>query len=38
MRCETCALYECVVKECNCKCHGENSNEKESTIKEEVNS
>ena len=38
MRCETCALYECVVEECNCKCHGENSNEKESTIKEEVNS
>ena len=27
MRCETCALYECVVEECNCKCHEEDSNE-----------
>jgi len=27
MRCETCALYECVVEECNCICHKEDSNE-----------
>ncbi len=26
-RCETCALYECVVEECNCICHKEDSNE-----------
>jgi len=36
MRCETCALYECVVEECNCKCHEENDYEwKKSTIEEE---
>ena len=40
MKCETCALYECVVEECNCKCHEESNYEwkKESTTKKEIDS
>jgi hypothetical protein len=40
MKCETCALYECEVEECNCVCHKEAEYEwqKESTVKEEIDS
>ncbi len=36
MKCETCALYECEVEECNCICHKETDYEwkKESTFEE----
>jgi hypothetical protein len=36
MRCETCALYECDLEECNCICHKETDYEwkKESTFEE----
>jgi len=37
MRCETCALYECELEECNCICHKETDDyewKKESTFEE----
>ena len=36
MKCETCALYECDLEECNCICHKETDYEwkKESTFEE----